>query len=129
MLLKHKIIIALGFVLLSASSQAEEFSYERAEKNWQVYKETTDYKTYANEFVEYNNAHQLDTRMGCYELGSETVQLFLIIDYGKAKRRTFVVDAVSNFNTPRSRCFIDSYKGMQMKKPPYLPFVLQMKFK
>jgi len=116
-------------LLASSYSLASEFTYNKAEQNWQENKKTAAYQAYTSEFVQYSNAHKLDTRLGCYDLGSETVIQYLIINLGSSKKYAIVEDVVSNINTPKSRCFTDSYKGLQVKKPPYLPFVLQMEFK
>jgi len=115
-------------LFVSSYSLGSEFTYNEAEQHWRENKETTAYQAYAAEFVKYSKAHRLDTNLGCSDLGSETVRQYLIINFGNAKKYAFVKDVVSNFNTPKSRCFIDSYKGMQVQKPPYLPFVLQMEF-
>lgn len=121
--------MAIGVLLGSSHCLGSEFTYNEAEQHWQENKETSAYQIYATGFVKYSKANRLDTNMGCYDLGGEKVRQFLIINPGNAKKYAFVKEVVSNVNTPKSRCFIDSYKGIQVKKPPYFPFVLLMEFK
>ena len=127
--LKHQTVIVLGILLCSSYSQGSDLTYTEAEQHWLDNKETSAYQAYAAEFVKYSHAHQLDTRLRCDDLGNETIRQYLIMNLGNSKKYSFVKDVVSNVDTPKSRCFIDSYKGMQVQKPPYLPFVLQMEFK
>ncbi len=129
MILKFKTIITIGMLLVSSYSLGSEFTYNEAEQHWRENKETSVYQAYATKFMKYSKAHRLDSNLGCSKLGSEIVRQYLIINHGNSKKYAFVKDVVSNFDTPKSRCFIDSYNGMQVQKPPYLPFVLQMEFK
>jgi len=127
--MNYKTIIAKGMLLVTTYCQGSGFSYSEAEQHWQENKETSAYRTYASEFIKYSQAHRMDTNLGCYDLGSEPVKQYLIIKLGNSRKFALVEDVVSKVDTPKSRCFIDSYKGVQVKTPPYLPFILQMEFR
>jgi hypothetical protein len=47
--------------------------------------------------------------------------------YAAARVEFAVIENVlSDSDSPKARCFINSYRGLQTKVPPYVPFVLQM---
>lgn len=125
----HKILITAGTLLLPLYSFASSFTYAEAEQHWLENKDTAAYQAYAAGFEAYSKAHRLDTNLRCQDLGTEPVTQYLIIQLGNSRKYSFVEDVVQSIDTPKSRCFIDSYKDVQVQRPPYLPFILQMQFK
>ena len=72
---------------------------------------------YENAWNDFNNAQQLDQRDGCYAKSEGPIQQVLVLDStGK------VVQYVSDLDTPRSRCFRNTYLGIQFPKPPISPY-------
>src|SRR5690606_30283157 len=63
---------------------------------------------YEHLWYDFNNALKLDQRDGCYERSVEPIQQVLVLDAsGK------VVQYVSDLDTPRSRCFRNTYLGVK----------------
>jgi hypothetical protein len=87
---------------------------------------TSEYQRYATEFAQFNNHFRLDERNGCYALGSGTLELMLIITYPRSSQFAVVERVLSNVDNAKARCFQESYRGLQTKVPPFLPFVLEM---
>jgi hypothetical protein len=72
---------------------------------------------YENTWNNFNNAHKLDERDGCFARSEGSIQQILVLDSsGK------VVQYVSDLDTPRSRCFRSTYLGIQFPKPPISPY-------
>lgn len=112
---------------------------------------------YAAEFVKYTNAISLDEKNKCYSLSNEviktfkknkkleenntgskkravqelpdpTMNVYLIFNHDKNSKFGIIEDVVPEKDTLSSRCMVKSYKGLGVKIPPYLPYILKMKF-
>jgi hypothetical protein len=101
-------------------------SYGDARANWDKHKASSDYQTYMSEFIQFNNHFHLDTRGGCYALGSEQVELMLVISRPSDSDFAVIENVLVDADSAKARCFIQSYRGLKTKVPPYAPFVLQM---
>ena len=93
--MKHQTIITLVILFYSPYSQGTELTYNEAEQHWLENKETSAYQAYATEFVKYSHAHQLDTRLRCDDLGSESVRQYLVINLGSSRKYAFIAGVVS----------------------------------
>jgi hypothetical protein len=101
-------------------------SYTDAQADWKRHKDSAEYQTYVDAFVQFNNHFHIDERSGCYALGSEKVGLMLVITHSGGSEYAVVENVLADVDSPKARCFIESYRGLQTKVPPYVPFVLQM---
>jgi hypothetical protein len=52
----------------------------------------------------------------------------LVIGHTSGAEFADVTNVLANGDSPRARCFVNSYLGLKTKVPPYIPFVLQMDF-
>ena len=101
-------------------------SYADARANWETHKNSTEYQSYVAEFVQFNNHFHLDEKGGCYALGPGPIELMLVITHAGGAEFAIVENALTDVDSPKARCFIKSYRGLQTKPPPYVPFVIQM---
>jgi len=101
-------------------------SYADARVIWEEHKVTAEYQTYMSEFVQFNNHFHIDERSGCHSLGQEHIGLMLVITHSTSSEFALVENVLSDVDSPKARCFIKAYRGLQAKVPPYVPFVLQM---
>ena len=115
-------IIAAGMAL------ADEVpgSYEAAKAIWSRNRESKDYQGYAAEFSQFNNHFHLDEKDGCYALASGSVNLMLVISRPQNSEFAVVERVLADVDNAKARCFEKSYSGVQVKAPPFLPFVLQL---
>ncbi len=122
------IAAAIAIAVSTAVFGAEEppRSYSAARVLWEHTKGNGEYQAYASEFAQYNNHFHLDSKDGCYTLGSESVGLMLVITRPDGAEYALVENVLSDVDTPKARCFIKTYRGLRTKVPPFLPFVLQM---
>src|SRR5690606_11790093 len=72
---------------------------------------------YEYSWNDFNNSRQLDQRDGCCEKSEEPIQQVLVLDSSGT-----VVQYVSDVDTPRSRCFRNTYMGVKFPKPPIAPY-------
>jgi len=125
-------MLAVVIVLASSASAfatGATISYSTARAIWQQKYQTAEYQKYAAEFVQFNNHFHLDERDGCYALGSGSVDLMLFITHPAGSQFAVVERVLSSVDNAKARCFAKSYRGIQTKVPPFLPFVLQMKMR
>jgi hypothetical protein len=122
-LLITTVVIAIASVAYGADAPQ---SYGDARANWDKHKDSPEYQTYASEFAQFNNHFHLDERGGCYALGSGQVGLMLVITRPADSEYAVVENVLAEVDSPKARCFIQSYRGLKTKVPPYAPFVLQM---
>lgn len=121
-------IAALLTLMVSSSAwgASPNISFSSAKKIWEASKGRSDYQTYADEFAQFNNYYHLDEKDGCYALGSEPVELMLIITHHGNGQYATIEKVLSNVDSPKARCFRKSYEGLGTKIPPFFPFVFQM---
>ena len=119
------VIISLALAA-SAFATGEAISYSTARAIWQQKHNTAEYQRYAVEFAQFNNRFRLDERDGCYALGSGSVDLMLVITHPAGRQFAVIERVLSNVDDAKARCFEKSYRGVQTKVLPFLPFVLQM---
>ncbi|MGP8033180.1 MAG: hypothetical protein ACLPQ6_03460 [Steroidobacteraceae bacterium] len=118
---------ALAIAIATSAFGADApHSYADALAIWEKHKATAEYQTYTSEFVQFNNHFHIDERSGCYSLGQEHVGLMLVITYAAGSEFAVVENVLSDVDSPKARCFVQAYRGLQTKVPPYVPFVLQM---
>jgi len=121
------IFVALTVIAWSASVAADGLqSFGAAKKIWDQTSDRNEYRTYQNEFIQYNNSLKLDEKDGCYALSKETVELMLVITRQDGAQFAVVEKVFSNVDSAKAQCFKKSYLGLRTKVPPFLPFVLQM---
>ena len=111
-------------VALSADAPT---SYTEASVVWSSSKDMSEYHQYAQEFAQFNNRFRLDSRAGCYQVGSGPVNLMLVITHTAPSQFALIERVYSDSQSERARCFIESYQGLRTKIPPFVPFVLQMR--
>ncbi len=117
----------LTLVFSSGISAADTpLSYADAKALWLKSRETVEYQRYAAEFVQFNNHFHLDEKHGCYAIGSGAVDLMLVITHPEDGEFAVIQRVLSNIDNAKARCFQKSYRGVQTKVPPFVPFVLQM---
>jgi len=122
-ILKNSILLSvLTLIFINASAQALNFA--GAAKVWNVGKDKPGYDAYSNEFVAYNNQAHLDEKSGCYKISPEPVTLLLVFN---ASGRVETV--LASESTSKADCFAHSYRGIQLSKPPFAPFVLKLTMK
>ena len=115
-------------VAISAYGVNVPGSYADAQVEWKIHKDSVEYQTYMSEFVQFNNHFHIDERGGCYALDREPTTLMLVIGHANGTEFADVTNVFANGDSPRARCFVNSYRWLKTKVPPYIPFVLQMDF-
>ena len=128
--MRVRYILALTTVLSGASLAQDNRprTYSEARAVWEGTKGTVAYQTYLSEFTQFNNSLRLDEKDGCFALSSEPVDLMLIITHPDRSEYAVVEDALAKVDSPKARCFQKAYRGISTKIPPFVPFVLLMRF-
>jgi hypothetical protein len=72
---------------------------------------------YGAAWADFNNAHHLDERDGCYFKAQGSLVQILQIDAGGK-----VVGYFADKDNGRSRCWRETYLGVTFPKPPFAPF-------
>ena len=103
-------------------------NFSEASRAWERAKDTAEYQAYAAEFVQFNNHFHLDEKDGCYALSQDRVELMLVITHPDGGDYAVVEDVLSRVDSAKARCFQKAYRGLSTKIPPFVPFVLQMRF-
>lgn len=123
-------IFIAALLTLTASSWTTaapvELSFLSAKKIWQASMNRSDYQAYAAEFAQFNNYYHLDEKNHCYALGTEPVELMLIITHRSNDKYAKIEKVLPNIDSPKAECFRKSYEGLDTKIPPFLPFVFQL---
>jgi hypothetical protein len=104
-------------------------SYAAAKAIWSRNRESKDYQGYVAEFSQFNNHFHLDEKDGCYALASGSVNLMLVISQPKNSEFAVIERVLADVDNAKARCFEKSYLGVQVKAPPFFPFVLQLGMK
>ncbi|UGB46830.1 hypothetical protein LQ772_05915 [Frateuria edaphi] len=97
-------------------------TYSEARVSWEAHKDSKDYQTYADEFIQFNNHNHLDEKDGCYALAGAPVQLMLVITHRDDEKYALVEDVLTDTDSPKAQCFKKTYRGIRTKVPP--PFCL-----
>jgi hypothetical protein len=125
--MRARIAVAIVLVFSNVSFAADvPRSYEDAKVLWIKKRDTAEYQRYATEFTQFNNHFHLDEKDGCYALGSGPVELMLIISQPDNSEFAVIEQVLSDVDNEKARCFEKSYRGVRTKRPPFLPFVLQL---
>ena len=130
--MKMKVILGSLLAMVAAGvALADEApgSYEAAKAIWSRSRESKDYQGYAAEFAQFNNHFHLDEKDGCYALAPGSVNLMLVISQPKNSEFAVIDRVLADVANAKARCFEKSYLGVQVKAPPFLPFVLQLGMK
>jgi len=101
-------------------------TYSEARASWEKGKDSKEYQTYAEEFIQFNNYYHLDEKDGCYALPGGPVQLMLVITHRDKGSYALVEQALTDTDSPKAQCFQKTYRGISTKVPPFVPFILQM---
>ena len=121
------ILIIVSFFILNTSF-GSNIDYAEAKRIWKADKLTPEYQDYLGQFVQYNNSLKLDEKNGCYKLGNNPVELFLVVKYFEDNKYAIVQDVLADGINSKTQCFIKTYRNLKLKKPPHFPFVIQMTF-
>lgn len=125
--MKTRIVAFLAaFTATTALAAEPPRLYADAEATWRQTRDDEKYQAYAVEFSQFNNHFRLDEKGRCYSLGSEPVNLMLIITQPAKSEFAVVERVLSDVDSAKARCFRKSYEGVRTKTPPFLPFVLQL---
>jgi len=112
-------LIALGLTLSAgcASTPQATSSFADAQRRFDAQPRTAETDSYGTAWAEFNNAHNLDERDGCYfKAEGSLVQILQIDATGK------IVGYFSDKQNGRSQCWRDTYLGLTFPKPPFAPF-------
>jgi hypothetical protein len=101
-------------------------SYAAAKAIWLRSRDTKEYQSYAADFSQFNNHFHLDEKGGCYALASGPVNLMLVISHPQNSEFAVIERVLTDMDNAKARCFEKSYGGVQVKIPPFFPFVLQL---
>ena len=118
-------ILALCLATVAVASPAVP-TYSEARVSWEAHKDSKDYQTYADEFIQFNNHYHLDEKDGCYALAGGPVQLMLVITHRDEGKYALVEDVLTDTDSPKAQCFKKTYRGIRTKVPPFLPFIFHM---
>ena len=120
-------VAALALIACSITFAGDApLSYAAAKSIWLRSRETKEYQSYAAEFAQFNNHLHLDEKDGCYALASAPINLMLIISRPKNNEFAVIERVLTDVDNAKARCFEKSYGGVQVKVPPFFPFVLQL---
>jgi len=118
-------ILALSLATGAAASPAVS-TYSQARASWEKHRDSKEYQTYVEEFMQFNNHYKLDEKDGCYALPGGPVELMLVITHRDKESYALVEQAFTDNDSPKAQCFKKTYRGINTKVPPFLPFVIQM---
>ena len=111
-------VIFAGLLAAAGGASAQHAaSFEEAQRIFDHQAKDDATKAYVEAWIEFNNAHHLDEKGGCYgKAGESLVQILEIDEDGK------VVGYFSDKTNDRSRCWRDAYLGVTFPPPPFAPF-------
>ena len=115
-------LISCGVVVADDSPA----SYSDADLIWQNSRSRPEYQTYASEFAQFNNHFHLDTKGGCYSLGSGTVNILMVIAHERGREFATITRVFADVGGEKALCFERTYRNLQTKVPPFSPFVLRL---
>ena len=123
-----KAIAVAAVALIACVAFADEMppSYAGAKAIWLRSRDTKEYQSYAAAFSQFNNHFHLDEKGGCYALASGPVNLMLVISRPQNSEFAVIERVLADVDNAKAQCFEKSYGGVQVKIPPFFPFVLQL---
>lgn len=116
----RSIVLAIGFAILAgcASTPKTPSSFSDAQRMFDAQPRTSATDAYGTEWAEFNNAHHLDERDGCYLKADGSLVQILQIDAGGK-----IVNYFADQENGRSQCWRQTYLGLTFPKPPFAPFL------
>ena len=116
----RSLALAIRLVVSAASATAQQApsSFSDAQRMFDAQPRTDATDAYGAAWAEFNNAHHLDERDGCYfKADGSLVQILQIDANGK------IVDYFADQDNGRSQCWRQTYLGLTFPKPPFAPFL------
>jgi hypothetical protein len=108
---------ALAFVLPASAQTTQGFAQADTQAEAQRSRMPDATSAYAEAWANFNNAHGLDERDGCYfKAEGELTQVLQLDASGK------VVGYFADKDNGRSRCWERTYLGVAFPKPPFAPY-------
>ncbi len=118
------LLLAAAAMLLAAcaTSRSNAARYQAALQVYARARSLPGFDPYVDTFIRSQNARRLDRNSGCYAKGpGERVVLILMVD-----RTGRIIEADSEGNSAKAKCFRKAYSGVQMPIPPFFPFPVQL---
>ena len=112
------LIFSVVFLVAGCATTADHPStFFDAQERFEAQPRTDATDAYADAWAEFNNAHDLDERDGCYfRAEGSLVQILQIDATGK------IVGYFSDKDNGRSQCWRQTYLGVTFPPPPFAPF-------
>jgi len=113
-----KRLAIVAFVAVGAAQAVEPArDFAQAERLFAAQPRTAATDAYLNSWTDFNNAHHLDERDGCYfKADGALVQILRIDADGK------ISGYFADRDNGRSQCWRQTYLGLEFPKPPFAPF-------
>ncbi len=118
------LIVASIAMAISACTTSRSVAnrYRSALEIYAYAKNLPGFNEYADVFVRSLIARSLDRKSGCYAKDpGERVVLILIVD-----RTGRIIEADSDGNSAKAKCFRKAYAGVPMPIPPFFPLPVQV---
>ena len=116
----HPLLLAVALSLLAgcASTPQGPSSFSEAQRLFDAQPRTDATDSYGTAWADFNNAHHLDERDGCYfKADGSLVQILQIEASGQ------IVGYFADQENGRSQCWRQTYLGVTFPKPPFAPFL------
>lgn len=119
-------LVVLLIILLLAACQTPaknpiDSEFERAYLKFDAQPFNDQTKSYSSAWDEFNNTNKLDEKDGCYFKSDGQTQQILVLD-GSGK----VIEFLADTDNDRTRCFRDTYLGVEFPPPPFAPYYVHM---
>jgi hypothetical protein len=115
--------LMLSAFAVTAFSETSSESFEGLSVSWLENKDSPEFQKYLGEFIQWSNYYKLDSKNDCYAKSAGSVTLMLSVNkVGKIER------VLSDVDNEKALCLQASYRGLNIKPPPYSPLVIQMTF-
>ncbi|GAB2489107.1 hypothetical protein [Arenimonas alkanexedens] len=112
------LLIALALAVPASAQTPTDFEQANARAEAQLAAQPEAMAVYAATWAEFNNAHGLDERDGCYFKAEGTLTQILEIDASGE-----IVGYLADKDNGRSRCWRATYVGEVFPKPPFAPYL------
>ena len=124
-----KYVLTVCALICGVSSFAQNVpdSYEQAKTIWEKTKDSSEFSAYMEDFLQYNNYYRLDEINNCYKLSKGPVDLILVITHKSVQKYAQIQYTFTDVNNTKAQCFKQTYTGLNIKVPPYSPFVIKLK--
>jgi hypothetical protein len=116
----------LSALLPLVAAGATPDSYSHARKVWLETKDTPEYVIYANEFHTFSDKYELGETNSCIRYGHGQLTLMMVLTRGGATRFATVDHVFTDVDELMARCYKRVYRALEIKPPPYEPFVLRI---